>query len=168
MHHFSVLLDKVQFPWLYLEYCRKCSVMALKFIQLLPYNGFSSFLTSFVFVFIIKGVLSLEFPLILCDMSRCLTFPCCCSCQRRFSCVSVSLGGPEHWQASPRTCSVLGMLHGSGIYLGNAQDERKAHRCDEGFWRMMIILAASMRTMSLGVLYMFNQVTGKPSDRWGC
>lgn len=56
--------------------------------------------------------------------------------------------------------------HGSGIYPGNAQDERKAwRRCDRGgFWADDDYSRCQYANDVTRVLYMFNQVTGKSSD----
>lgn len=57
--------------------------------------------------------------------------------------------------------------HSGGIYPGNAQDERKAwRRCDRGgFWADDDYSRCQYANDVTRVLYMFNQVTGKSSDR---
>lgn len=56
--------------------------------------------------------------------------------------------------------------HGSGIYPGNPQDERKAwRRCDRGgFWADDDYSRCQYANDVTRVLYMFNQVTRKASD----
>lgn len=56
--------------------------------------------------------------------------------------------------------------HGSGIYPGNTQDERKAwRRCDRGgFWADDDYSRCQYANDVTRVLYMFNQVTRKSSD----
>lgn len=60
--------------------------------------------------------------------------------------------------------------HGSGIYPGSPQDERKAwRRCDRGgFWADDDYSRCQYANDVTRVLYMFNQVTGTSSDvlRW--
>ena len=122
-------------------------------------------LTFYVFVFFIRGVLFLlDFPLSLRDMSWSLTFPRSYLSQCRLSRVFVS-----RW---PRTLAGITAYlqctrnaHGSGIYPGNAQDERKAwRRCDRGgFWADDDYSRCQYANDVTRVLYMFNQVTGKSS-----
>ena len=56
--------------------------------------------------------------------------------------------------------------HGSGIYPGNPQDERKAwRRCDRGgFWADDDYSRCQYANDVTRVLYMFNQVTRRSSD----
>lgn len=58
-------------------------------------------------------------------------------------------------------------IHGSGIYPGNPQDERKAwRRCDRGgFWADDDYSRCQYANDVTRVLYMFNQVT-RESSRW--
>ena len=97
-------------------------------------------------------------------MSWSLIFPRCYLSQCRLSCVFVS-----RW---PRTLAGITAYlqctrnaHGSGIYPGNAQDERKAwRRCDRGgFWADDDYSRCQYANDVTRVLYMFNQVTGKSS-----
>ena len=65
--------------------------------------------------------------------------------------MSLSLGGPERWRASPPTCSVLGTPTAVGSTLGTPRTRGRpgADVIEGAFGQMMITPAASMRTMSL-------------------